>query len=165
MGKMLELAGEKGFAQVVDGTNLDDCNDYRPGLQATEELGIKHPFIAAGFTKQDIRQLAHIYRLPNWNAPAAACLASRVPHNTPLAPDQLQQIDQAELFLHQLGFNGCRVRAYGEDAKIECRQTAELRLAVEQRLKIIEYFHQLGFKEIMLDLAGYRQGAMNRPKE
>ena len=162
MGKMLELAKKLNFSIVADGTNLDDFDDYRPGLKATAELGIKQPFVEAGFTKQDIRNLAHQYNLPNWNEPAAACLASRIPHHIPLDAQTLKIIDNAEVFMNQLGFIGCRVRIMNGNAKLELRGEAQLLKAIEKRNTIITTLQSYGLNEILLDLVGYRQGAMNR---
>jgi pyridinium-3,5-biscarboxylic acid mononucleotide sulfurtransferase len=162
MGKMLEVAEQLNFAVVADGTNLDDFDDYRPGLKATAELEIKHPFVEAGFTKQDIRDLSRHYGLPNWNEPAAACLASRIPHHIPLDEQTLKIVDEAETFLHKLGFPGCRVRIIDSNAKLELRGEEQLLQAIKQRTVIIEKLQASGLKEVMLDLVGYRQGAMNR---
>ncbi len=162
MNQMLKVAEELNFAIVADGTNLDDFDDYRPGLKATAELEIKHPFVEAGFTKQDIRDLSQQYKLPNWNEPAAACLASRIPHNIPLDEQTLKMVDNAEVFLHQLGFPGCRVRIMNGNAKLELRSEAQLLKAIEKRGEIIAKLQADGLDEILLDLVGYRQGAMNR---
>jgi uncharacterized protein len=162
MGKMLELAKKLNFPIVADGTNLDDFDDYRPGLKATAELGIKQPFVEAGFTKQDIRNLAQQYNLPNWNEPAAACLASRIPHHVPLDEQTLKIVDNAEVFMDKLGFIGCRVRIIDGNAKLELRSEAQLLKAIKKRKTIISTLQSYGLNEILLDLAGYRQGAMNR---
>lgn len=162
MGKMLEIAETLNFAIVADGTNLDDFDDYRPGLKATAELEIKHPFVEAGFSKQDIRDLSQQYKLPNWNEPAAACLASRIPHHTPLDEQTLNIVDGAEVFMHQLGFSGCRVRIMNGNAKIELRGEEQLLKAIKMRGNIIKKLQTDGLNEILLDLVGYRQGAMNR---
>jgi pyridinium-3,5-biscarboxylic acid mononucleotide sulfurtransferase len=162
MEKMLEVAKQLNFAIVADGTNCDDFDDYRPGLLATAELDIKHPFVEAGFSKQDIRDLSHHYELPNWNEPAAACLASRIPHHIPLDEHTLKIVDQAETFMNELGFPGCRVRIMNGNAKLELRGEEQLLRAIEKRTKIIEQLQSYDLNEVLLDLAGYRQGAMNR---
>lgn len=160
MSNILEVAAANQLAAVADGTNLDDFDDYRPGIQAANELGIKHPFVEAGFTKQDIRDLSRHYGLPNWDTPAAACLASRIPYDTPLDEQKLQMVDQAEAILRKMGFVGCRVRLLDNNAKIELREN-DFEPALKSRGAIVEALQKIGFKEIMLDLQGYRQGALN----
>lgn len=160
MKEVFALAKKYGITNVADGSNIDDLSDYRPGNKATEELGILHPFIEANITKNDIRLLARRYNLENADAPAQACLATRLPTNTLLLNDDLRQIEKAEIFLHSLGFLSCRVRKFGPMAKIEIH-LVQIMEFIFQREKIVEYFKELGFKNITLDLEGYKQGAMN----
>jgi uncharacterized protein len=160
MGKVIELAHERGIENVADGLNKDDLNDYRPGIKASDELGIKHPLLEAGLNKQEVRMLSEKWKLPNWNTPASACLASRIPYNSVITVEKLKMVDAAEHFLRKLGFAGCRVRYYSGSAKIEVSGT-DLNEIVSSRDIIIHRFKQIGFKEIMLDLGGYRQGALN----
>lgn len=160
MKEVFAIAKKYGITKVADGSNIDDLSDYRPGGKATEELGVLHPFIDAGITKSDIRQLAKKYKLENADAPAQACLATRLPPNTRFLEEDLRQIEKAEIFLHALGFLSCRVRKFGTIAKIEI-QLLQISEFILVREKIVAYFKQLGFKNITLDLEGYKQGAMN----
>ncbi|OGV58740.1 MAG: TIGR00268 family protein [Lentisphaerae bacterium GWF2_52_8] len=158
--RLLQEAEELGFAVLADGTNLDDFNDYRPGLEASAELGIGHPLAEAGFGKREIRILAKHLGLANWNAPAAACLASRIPCDTALDEKSLALVSSAEDFLCGLGFPECRVRKLGTLAKIEVG-THHLAILWEKRETVNERLRTLGFKSVAIDLAGYQQGAMN----
>lgn len=161
MGEVIKEAKKNGIKIVADGTNLDDFNDYRPGLKAAEELGIKHPLSDAGFNKNMIRRLARKYRLPNWRSPASACLASRIPYNTPLNPETLARIDEAENFLKQFGVGKCRVRLSSEGgARIETSPFYFKRI-IENRKAINNCFSKLGFSGATLDLRGYRTGSLN----
>ncbi len=160
MKEVFAIAKKYEITQVADGSNIDDLSDYRPGSKATEELGILHPFIEANITKTDIRLLARRYNLENADAPAQACLATRLPTNTRLLDEDLRQIERAEIYLHALGFLSCRVRKFGTTAKIEIH-LVQIMEFIFQREKIVAYFKELGFKNITLDLEGYKQGSMN----
>jgi uncharacterized protein len=155
-----EIRG-RGFANLADGTVTDDFGDYRPGLEATAELGVLHPLADAGFDKRLTRLLARRYSIPNWNMPASACLASRIPCGTPITAEALGKISKAEEFLTDLGFPGCRVRCFPDDsASVEVPRPRLGRLfrlgkRVERELKSI------GFLKVRLDPDGYRRGAMN----
>jgi uncharacterized protein len=154
-------AAMDGYDNLADGVNLDDLGDYRPGLKASDELDILHPFLQAEFGKAQIRELAKEVKMTNWNAPAAACLASRIPYGTELNYDLLNIIDQAETFLRLLGFIGCRVRLIAPDkAKIESNY-ADIEGVAFHRAEIIHKLKSLGFKSVLLDLEGYRQGSLN----
>lgn len=159
---LLEMAREKGIAHVLDGTNLDDLGDYRPGLKALRELGVESPLLAAGLTKQDLRSLARAHGLEVWDKPAAACLLTRIPHGTRVDEAELRRIEQAELFLKDIGFPAVRLRSHGEIARIEVppEQVAEVVRAeaghgIDARLKA------LGYRHVTVDLAGYRMGSLN----
>lgn len=150
-----------GYENVADGVNIDDLGDYRPGLKASDELGIQHPLLVAGFGKKQIRELARGIKMANWNAPAAACLASRIPYGTALDRDHLNMIDAAETFLRLLGFIGCRVRMIAPGkAKIEPNPD-DIDAVAFKREEIIKKFKAIGFKATLLDLEGYRQGSLN----
>lgn len=160
MSGIVEKARLHGINTVADGTNVDDQGDYRPGQRASDELEIAHPLLMAGFTKADIRALALQFHLPNHDAPAAACLASRIPYNTPITEHILRQVEKAEDALAQLGFSGHRVRHYGCLAKIELA-APQFQMACAKRQEILAACHHAGFKEAALDLGGYRKGALN----
>jgi pyridinium-3,5-biscarboxylic acid mononucleotide sulfurtransferase len=169
-GLLKQMAGEKGLKFVVDGTNSDDFDDYRPGMKAIEELGIRSPLSASGFSKEDIRQLSHQLGLPTWDKPAFACLASRVPYGYVITAEKLKQIDEAEIFLQSMGLcRQVRVRHHGPVARLEVDpQTFQQFIEPENRTKITDYFKKLGFQFVALDLEGYAMGSLNReilPKE
>ncbi|QSH40496.1 ATP-dependent sacrificial sulfur transferase LarE [Lentisphaerota bacterium ZTH] len=165
MQAVSDAAAAAGLKWVADGSNLDDLDDYRPGSQASKELGIRHPFIEAGFNKEMIRDLSRKWQLPNYEAPAAACLASRIPYGTSLDTGKLKMIDQAEEFLQDLGFSGCRVRLQGEsDARIELAMSDLTKAAVFSS-KITEKLKSFGFENVLLDLSGYRRGGGFNPKQ
>ena len=165
---MKEVAAEKGLAYVVDGSNLDDDGDYRPGHRALRELGILSPLHEAGLYKQDIRDLSQALGLPTWNKPSFACLASRFPYGTELTPAGLERVNLAEEFLMDKGFRQLRVRAHGNIARIELLPSDIPRMLDESlREKTAAYFRTLGFAYTALDLLGYRTGSLNEtlPKE
>ncbi|OGV39704.1 MAG: TIGR00268 family protein [Lentisphaerae bacterium GWF2_45_14] len=161
MEHIIKEASKIGIVDVADGSNLDDLNDYRPGMEATKELNIKRPLIDAGFTKEMIREMAKEMGLPNWHKPASACLASRIPYGTHLEKEILEKIDSAETFLAADGIQGSRVRVIENSlAKIEVNPSY-FSLIVSNHEKIVNYFTGLGFEDILLDLKGYRTGALN----
>ncbi len=153
-------ARSKGFTVLADGENLDDASDYRPGRKAADELNVRHIFVEARLTKAMIRDLAHDFALPNSQAPASACLASRIPCGTVLEKSFLEMVDNAENALLALGFAGSRVRFYNDLAKVE---VAADDLEKFWRLKDVVHDHLVncGFKRIAVDLAGYSRGAVN----
>ncbi len=148
---------------VVDGTNVDDFGDYRPGLKALEELNILSPFAHSGMTKSDIYALSRHYRLPTAAKPAMACLASRIPTGSTITEAKLADIAKGEAFLSDLGLTQYRLRHLGDTCRIECGER-DFQPIISHRLPIINYLEHLGFKHIYLDLQGYRQGAMNQKK-
>lgn len=160
-GLLVDYAREKEFAFVADGSNLDDLQDYRPGRKAVDELHVRSPFMEACISKDDIRVIARVIGLPNWDKPAAACLASRIPYGTHLTPELLQQVDQAELLLHTLGVKQARLRHHGELARIEVTPE-DFEKVISHREGIVRDFQALGFKFIALDLSGYQTGSLNK---
>jgi uncharacterized protein len=160
MSAVIKEAALRGISIIADGANTDDYGDYRPGMKASGELGIRHPLIEAGMGKKAIRALAEKYNLPNWNSPAAACLASRIPYYTKLDAGILKMIDSAESFLFSLGFRGSRVRYLNGHAKIETSVNDIVDVAA-MRAEIIHGIKNCGFKGVLLDLEGYRQGSLN----
>ena len=159
---LLDVAAKENIIDVLDGTNLDDLNDYRPGMRALSELGIKSPLLAAGLTKQNIRDLSREHGLATWDKPAAACLLSRIPHGTRIEESELRRIDQAEHFLKELGFEAVRLRSHGDLARIEVprEQVAEV-VEADRRHGIVPRLLALGYRHVAVDLAGYRMGSLN----
>jgi len=152
---------EKRFT-LVDGTNMDDFKDYRPGLKACDELGIKHPLAMAEMTKDDIYRLSEIKQLPTASKPPFACLASRIPYNTFLTKENLAQVEKAEQVLKNLDFKQYRVRHHGDLARIELLPKDINRLLDEEiRNAIYNKIKKIGFSYITLDLRGYKTGSMN----
>jgi len=150
-----------GFTNIADGTVIDDFGDYRPGLEATAELGIIHPLADAGFNKKITRTMARRLGLENWHMPASACLASRIPFDTPLDKKTLDAVGDAEKYVTEIGFAGCRVRVMADmQACIEVNPL-HLRLLLKKRNIIIQKLKKLGFKRISLDIEGYRRGSLN----
>ena len=159
-GELIEVARERNFQFIVDGTNLDDLGDVRPGRKAAAEYGVRSPLIEARFTKQDVRDLARALGLPNWDKPSAACLSSRIPHGTPVTIQLLSQVEQAEMAVHDLGIRQARVRHHGEIARLEVPPD-DFEVVLDQREKIVAQLRAIGYTFVALDLAGYRMGSLN----
>lgn len=156
------IARENGIEYVAEGSNLDDLGDYRPGLKAVSELGVKSPLREAGLTKSDIRQLSKAMGLPTWSKPAYACLASRFVYGEEITAEKLHMIERAEQFLIGHGFLQERVRMHGMMARIEVAPEEIEKIAAEKmRRAIMEEFVKIGFSYVALDLKGYRTGSMN----
>jgi len=162
----LDEAERQGLAVVADASNLDDLGDFRPGMDAAKELGIRSPLIEAGFTKQDIRNASKKLGLKTWDKPALACLASRIPYGTAITEERLKRIAACEKFLKDLGFTVARVRYYGHNARIEVGEKELGRLLSEElRSKIVVFFKKAGFLYAAADLRGYRSGSLNEELE
>lgn len=159
-GKLTAYAEQNRFQTIVDGTNADDIGDYRPGHQAAHDYKVRSPLLEAGFTKAEVRQLSKKLGLPNWNKPAAACLASRIPYGTIITREALLQIEHAEAFLHGLGLRQLRVRHHGQVARIEA-EPGDFRHLLEHRDEVVEKLKSIGYAYITLDMAGFRSGSMN----
>lgn len=157
---LLDLARQQGLDCVVDGVNADDAGDYRPGIRAGVEMGVRSPLKEAGLTKEDIRALSRELGLPTAEKPANPCLASRFPYGTEITRDSLKQVAQAEDFLKSLGVPGARVRHHGSLARIEV-PGGYLRQVVERAEDVSARFKEIGYTYVSLDLQGYRAGAMN----
>lgn len=159
---LIRLAAEQGFPTLIDGTNLDDQDDYRPGSRAAAELGVVSPIRAAGLTKAEVRELSRKKNLPTWDKPAFACLASRFPYGQVITPEKLAMVENAEQYLIDLGFREIRVRHHGEVARLEVGRGERRRFFDED---FIDEVHQgmkaIGFTFVALDLAGYRTGSLN----
>ena len=160
--KLWEAAKSHHMNMIVEGSNMDDLGDYRPGKRAIQELGVRSPLQEAGLYKEEIRKLSKGMNLPTWNKPSFACLASRVVYGETITEEKLHMVDQAEQFLMDLGFHQFRVRIHGTMARIEVPEEDILKIADnETRTKITEKFRTLGFSYVTLDLQGFRSGSMN----
>jgi uncharacterized protein len=151
-----------GLQYVADGSNLDDTGDFRPGMEAARELGVRSPLMEAGLTKNDVRELSRWMKLPTWDKPSFACLSSRFPYGTEITLPRLEQIGRAEDHLRRLGFRQLRVRYHGELARVEVEPKEISRLLDEGlREQVVHFLKNAGFIYVTLDLQGYRTGAMN----
>ena len=160
--RILELAKENGCAYVIDGSNTDDEGDYRPGLAALSELGIRSPFREACLLKQEIRDWSKERGLPTWSKPSAACLASRVPYGEEITPEKLARVERAEQVLADAGFVGARVRSHGDLARVEVApEDLDRLLKKDLRADLYEKIKETGFAYVTADLLGYRVGSMN----
>lgn len=167
--KLQQIASEKGINYIVDGTNCDDDNDFRPGTYAIRELGVRSPLKEAGLTKKEIRLLSCKMHLPTWNKPPFACLASRLPYGDKITLQKLKMINKAEDYMYNLGFKQVRVRHYDCTkqnnniiARIEvCSKDIKRLTSINLRNKIVSKLKKIGYRYITLDLQGYRTGSMN----
>lgn len=160
--KLRTVADERGFKHVADGANVDDTGDFRPGLTAAKELGVRSPLKEAGLTKQDVRELSKALGLPTWDKPSYACMSSRFPYGQTITPEKLSMVAQAEEFLRGLGLRQFRVRHHDTIARIEVLPADLSRLANGGlRTEIIRRFKEIGYAYVTLDLEGYRTGSMN----
>lgn len=155
-------ADKLGIEHIVDGVNLDDLGDYRPGLQAARERGISHPLAEAGLNKEEIRRLSRTLNLPIWDKPSSPCLSSRFPYGVPITLDGLRRVGAAERVLHRLGFPECRVRFHEPIARIEV-PAGELGRLLNPPVReaVITELKALGFLYVTVDLQGYRTGSLN----
>ena len=155
-----DVAQERGFHSVLDGSNADDVGDHRPGAVAAGEHGVRSPLLEAGLTKAEIREWSRELGLPTWDQPAAPCLASRLPYGLSVTPERLRQVERAEIGLRALGFRDFRVRHHGAVARLEVHP-AEIDRVAGQRAAIDRIVRDAGFARVLLDLDGYRRGALN----
>ncbi|MBN1498183.1 MAG: ATP-dependent sacrificial sulfur transferase LarE [Spirochaetes bacterium] len=158
---ILDFAASRGIPHVIEGSNSDDRNDYRPGMRALAELGVRSPLMEAGLTKDEIRRAARGRGLSAWSRPAGPCLATRVPHGVAITRKMLDAIDRAERYLRGLGFSEVRVRHHGDLARIEVPRQDRARLC-DHFAEIAARLKSHGFRYITLDIEGYRRGSMNR---
>lgn len=159
-GRFMQLRDELGFRHVADGSNADDAGDYRPGLRAAAELGVRSPLLEAGLTKREIRELARSLGLPNWDLPSQACLASRFPYGTAITEERLKKIGESERFLRRLGFGQVRVRYHGDVARIEVPREHFQEL-LEKSAEVAIFIKKQGFTYVALDVEGFRSGSLN----
>jgi len=164
----IERAKMLGLRWVIDASNADDPGDYRPGMEAARELGVRSPLLEAGLGKHEIRELSKRLGLETWNKPSFACLASRFPYGTEITAERTERVARAEKLLRELGFSQFRVRFHGDMARIEVLQEEmDMLLESEIRDAVVRGVKKVGFIYVALDLQGYRQGSMNEapPRE
>jgi uncharacterized protein len=159
-GRLREVADARGLRTLADGSNADDVGDHRPGAAAGREHGVRSPLLEAGLTKANIREWSRELGLPTWSQPAAPCLASRIPYGLSVTPERLRQIEAAELALRALGLRDFRVRHHDSTARLEVHP-AELEEVVRQRAAVAAAVRSAGYASVVLDLQGYRRGALN----
>ena len=161
-GAIIEEAARHGIDTVLDGSNVDDLSDYRPGLKALAELGVFSPLREAGLTKDDIRALSRNFGLPTWNKPAFACLASRIPYGERIDREKLKAVERAEDVLRERGFVQFRVRAHQNIARIEVAPDERKKFFDEKTLDdIAGAVKKCGFTYAAFELAGYKMGSLN----
>jgi pyridinium-3,5-biscarboxylic acid mononucleotide sulfurtransferase len=155
-------AAELQIDDIVDGLNLDDLADYRPGIKAASEKRVRHPLVEAEMSKADIRELSRAMGLPTWDRPASPCLSSRFPYGTQITPEGLRQVEQGERLLHSMGFRVARVRFHGEIARLEVESSEIARLLEPvTRARVDSELKRLGFRFVTVDLMGFRSGSLN----
>lgn len=160
--KLKKVARKYGKEYVIEGSNVDDEGDYRPGMKAIKELGIRSPLREAKLTKKEIRRLSKAFDLPTWDKPSFACLASRIPYGEKITKEKLVLVEKSEKLLMQLGFKQMRVRVHGNIARIEVLPEQIEKFMQEDIRKIVyEKLMEYGFSYVTLDLKGYRTGSMN----
>jgi uncharacterized protein len=160
--QLQKIADQHHLKHIVNGTNVDDLGDHRPGLDSAREANVRSPLCEAGFTKQDVRDLARQLDLPVWDKPATPCLSSRIPYEQAVTPEKLAMIEQAEDFLIALGFTQLRVRHFGESARIELPKEDLPRFYKENLFEPVrQRFLEIGFKKVTVDPEGFRSGRLN----
>jgi len=159
--RILQDQAEKlAISNIADGINASDLNEYRPGLQASNEEKIIHPFLSLKIQKTEIRQMAHDCDFDFWNKPSSSCLASRIPYGEEITTEKLQMVEKAENIMQDLGFSNLRVRLHGKIARIEL-MLEEFEKALNIRHRIVELLQKCGFSYVILDLKGHRSGSMD----
>jgi uncharacterized protein len=162
VSRVISIAKDRGISCVMDASNADDAGDYRPGIRALRELGIRSPLMEVDLTKDEIRRMSKRRGLPGWDKPAMACLATRIPYGERITKERLRRIDEAEKYMRSLGYINCRVRSHGDLARIEVSpERIEKLLRPGQRGQVTEHLRDLGFRYVTVDLRGYRTGSMN----
>ncbi len=161
-GKLRSIAEEMDAGVIMDGTNVEDLGDHRPGRTAAKENGVQSPLAEMSFTKQDIRDLSRMHGLETWDIPASPCLASRIQYGIPVTIERLSKVEAGETYLRGLGFVEFRVRSHGDLARLEFA-AGELAKAFEDPLRgeMADHFRSLGFKYVTIDAEGFRSGSMN----
>ena len=159
---LVGFAKDEGYDQIANGTNTDDLGDFRPGLKAASQYGVRSPLVEAELSKAEIRSLSRDMGLPTWDKPAQACLSSRIPYGTPVTAEALDRIARAEEFLHEIGIRQLRVRHHDSVARIEVPSEDFATLMDEDnRTRVADYFRSIGYSYVTLDLEGFRSGSLN----
>lgn len=160
--KLKIITHQRGYPYVIDGVNADDLQDYRPGIQAAKERGVRSPLAEVGVTKLEVRELTKLLGLSWWDKPSQPCLSSRFPYGEEITIEKLHRVGRAEMYLRKLGYNNLRVRSDGETAKIELLPEQIANFVINSNLpEIVKHFQSLGFSYVTLDLEGYRSGKLN----
>ena len=160
--KLSVIAKQHGLKNIIDGSNIDDLSDFRPGAKAKAKFGVRSPLQEAGLDKEDIRNLSKDMKLPTWDKPSCACLASRFPYGQKITIQQLKMIDSAESYLKKMGFKTLRVRSHGEIARIEIGKDELFRIFKGDIMNnIAQKLKKLGYIYVTLDMEGFRSGSMN----
>jgi uncharacterized protein len=158
--RLKDLAESRGLQYVIDGSNTDDLDDFRPGMRAARELGVRSPLQEVGLTKAEVRFLSERLGLRTWDKPAVACLSSRFAYGDPITVEKLRQVAAAESAVRDLGFRGFRVRHHGDMARLEFPRDQFAR-SIECADELVEALRSAGYRHVVLDLAGYRSGSTN----
>lgn len=158
--KIKQVANDEKLNFVLDGSNADDVNDYRPGFKAIKELGVISPLKDVGLTKKEIRELSKEMSLNTWDKPTFACLASRFPYGTKITKSRLEMVGKAEEYIQDFGVKQFRVRFHDEIARIEVLKD-DFQTIIDNSDEIVKRFKELGFKYVTLDIRGYRTGSLN----
>lgn len=159
---LTKIARDKQIDYVIEGSNLSDLSDYRPGMKAVDQFRVRSPLKEAGLTKDEIRFLSREAGLPTWDKPAAPCLSSRIPYGSKITEERLRRIEAAEAFLHELGFRVLRVRDHGPVARIEVPKADLPRMLTDDlSQRVGEKLRELGFQYVTVDLSGFRSGSLN----
>lgn len=159
-GKLVAYASSRGIAHVVDGSNADDADDFRPGMRAARDLGVRSPLQEIGMTKAEIRERSAFHELRTWDKPAVACLSSRFEYGDPITVEKLRQVSAAESAVRRFGLRGFRVRHHESIARLEIPRE-QFAQALDHADEIVEAVRATGYRHVVLDLAGYRSGSMN----
>ncbi|KAA9022534.1 ATP-dependent sacrificial sulfur transferase LarE [Niallia endozanthoxylica] len=158
---LIPVLEEKGFNNVIYGVIADDMNEYRPGMQAAKEKGIRGPLQEANLFKEEIRKLSRDFDLPTWNKPSFACLSSRIAYGEYITKEKLTKVEKAEAFLKRLDIRQVRVRTHQDIARIEV-EPKDMNIILENHDRIVKNLQEYGYKYITLDLIGYQSGSMNK---
>jgi len=158
---LIPVMDEKGFQNVIYGVIADDMNEFRPGMKAAKEKGIRGPLQEADLYKEEIRELSKAFNLPTWNKPSLACLSSRIAYGEFITKEKLTKVEKAEDYLRSLQIRQVRVRTHQDIARIEV-EPSDMAIVLNQHEQIVKQLQVFGYKYITLDLAGYQSGSMNK---